>query len=165
MDPTFAGVRDTVNGIISLINAVMRGVAMAVNAVSECLNAIDFTLPDWIPILGGKRFHFNLGTVTAPQIPYLAQGAVLPANKPFLAVVGDQHHGTNVEAPLATIQQAVAEVMHDAVSGNMAGHEATVAVLRELLAAVQCLHITDEELAGAVNRYNQKVAVIRGGVL
>ena len=47
----------------------------------------------------------------APQIPYLAQGAVIPANREFLAVLGDQKHGTNVEAPLETIKQALAEVM------------------------------------------------------
>lgn len=44
---------------------------------------------------------------TIPSIPYLAKGAVLPANKPFLSVVGDQKNGTNVEAPLATIQEAL----------------------------------------------------------
>lgn len=54
--------------------------------------------------------------ITIPSIPYLAQGAVLPANKPFLAMVGDQKNGTNVEAPLETIKQAVAEVM--AVQGT-----------------------------------------------
>ncbi len=41
----------------------------------------------------------------------LAHGAVLPANHPFLAMVGDQHSGTNVEAPLDTIKQALAEVL------------------------------------------------------
>ena len=52
-----------------------------------------------------------MSKVSAPQIPYLAQGAVLPANRPFLAVVGDQKHGTNIEAPLDTIKQALAEVL------------------------------------------------------
>ena len=63
------------------------------------------------PEFGGKTFGFSLKTVTAPAIPYLAKGAVLPANKPFMAVVGDQRHGTNVEAPLTTIQEAVAVVL------------------------------------------------------
>lgn len=49
--------------------------------------------------------------LSVPKIPALAQGAVLPANKPFLAMVGDQKNGTNVEAPLETIKQALAEVM------------------------------------------------------
>ena len=47
----------------------------------------------------------------ANSISKLADGAVLPPNKPFLAIVGDQTNGTNVEAPLSTIQQAVADVM------------------------------------------------------
>jgi len=41
------------------------------------------------------------------SLPQLASGAVLPANQPFAAIVGDQKHGTNVEAPLDTIVQAV----------------------------------------------------------
>lgn len=43
------------------------------------------------------------------EIPALAQGAVIPANKKFLAVLGDQTSGTNVEAPLSTIQQAAVQ--------------------------------------------------------
>lgn len=44
-------------------------------------------------------------------LPALATGAVIPANRPFLAMLGDQTSGTNVEAPLSTIKQAVAEVL------------------------------------------------------
>ena len=43
----------------------------------------------------------------------------MPANRPFLAVVGDQRHGTNVEAPLSTIQAAVAEVMARQGTGDI----------------------------------------------
>lgn len=46
-----------------------------------------------------------------PQIPYLATGAVIPPRAPFLAMLGDQRNGTNIEAPLDTIKQAVAEVV------------------------------------------------------
>lgn len=45
------------------------------------------------------------------SVPHYANGTVLPPNRPHLAIVGDQRHGTNVEAPLDTIKQAVAEVM------------------------------------------------------
>ena len=99
-----------------------------------------------------------------PKSPYLAQGAVLPANKPFLAMVGDQKHGTNVEAPLATIQEAVAVVMEDMIASNMAGHEATVAVLREILSAVLGIEVGDTVIGQAVERYNRQMSVIRGGV-
>ena len=48
-------------------------------------------------------------------------GAVIPANREFLAVLGDQSHGTNVEAPLDTLKQAVAEVMEDLPAGPKGG--------------------------------------------
>lgn len=43
------------------------------------------------------------------NIPYLAQGGVIPANREFLAVLGDQKHGNNIEAPEALIRQIVRE--------------------------------------------------------
>ena len=45
------------------------------------------------------------------DIPQLAHGAVIPPNREFLAVLGDQKSGTNVEAPLSTIKQAVMEAL------------------------------------------------------
>ena len=110
----------------------------------------------------GKEFSLNLPTVKVPQIPYLAQGAVLPANKPFLAVVGDQRHGTNVETPLSTIQEAMAAVMADYTDANMAGHNATVQLLRQILEAVLGIHISDEVIANAYDRYQRQMGVVRG---
>ena len=101
--------------------------------------------------------------LSTPQIPYLAKGAVLPANKPFMAMVGDQKHGTNVEAPLSTIQEAVALVMEDYAASNLAGQEAIVAVLREILEAVLGIEIDGEILARAVENYRRKMAVVKGG--
>ena len=113
--------------------------------------------------MGGKQFGVNLPTVSTPKIPYLAKGAVLPAGKPFLAVVGDQHHGTNVEAPLSTIQEAVALVMEDQTGAILRGFEASVGVQKEILEAVLGIQIGDEVLGRAVNRYNRRMAVIQGG--
>lgn len=152
-----------VNLVIGYMNRILSGVADGINSVVAMVNLLSFRVPDWVPILGGKVFGFDLSSVTPPQIPYLAQGAVLPANKPFLAVVGDQHHGTNVEAPLSTIQEAVALVMEDYISGNMAGHEATVSVLRQILEAVLGISIGDEMLSAAVSRQQTKMAVVKGG--
>ena len=46
-----------------------------------------------------------------PEIPRLARGAVLPPNKPFMAIVGDQKHGTNIEAPADLIKQMAKEAI------------------------------------------------------
>lgn len=44
------------------------------------------------------------------KVPYLANGAVIPPNNPFLAVLGDQRSGYNIEAPVSTIEEAVRSV-------------------------------------------------------
>lgn len=155
--------KNMVNGIIGFINGMISTVVSGINFIIRALNKLSFDVPDWVPLIGGQTWGFNIPEVKAPQIPYLAKGAVLPPNKPFMAVVGDQTHGTNVEAPLTTIQEAVAIVMEDMIRSNIAGHEATVAVLREILEAVLGIHIGDDVIGQAVARYNAKMAVIRGG--
>lgn len=106
-----AVVKVPINGIIGMINGLVSGVCAGVNGIIGLLNKLKFDIPDWVPGLGGQTFGFNIKPLNTPQIPLLAQGAVLPANKPFMAVVGDQKHGTNVEAPLETIKRALAEVL------------------------------------------------------
>ena len=154
-------IKTAVNGIIGFINRMISAVVTGINAVINSLNGLSFDLPD---IFGGGHVGFHISTLTAPQIPYLAQGAVIPANREFLAVLGDQNHGTNVEAPLDTIKQAVAEVMEDLQAGQMAGFEAVVAVLREILSAVYGIELTDEDVGRAVQRWQRKQAIATGGV-
>ena len=154
-------IKTAVNGIIGFINRMISAVVTGINAVINALNGLSFDLPD---IFGGGHVGFNISTLTAPQIPYLAQGAVIPANREFLAVLGDQSHGTNVEAPLDTIKQAVAEVMEDLQAGQMAGFEAVVSVLREILSAVYGIELTDEDVGRAVQRWQRKQLIATGGV-
>lgn len=156
-------IKAPLNAIIAGINILLSGITTGVNTAIKAINKLSFTVPDWVPGIGGETWGFNIKELTAPQIPKLAQGAVLPPNKPFMAIVGDQKHGTNIEAPLSTIQEAVAAVMQEYISANMAGHEATVSVLQEILEAVLGIQIGDDVIASAVNRYNRKMAVMRGG--
>ena len=155
--------RSPINGIIGFLNQLLRGITSGINAMIRGLNQLHFTVPDWVPLLGGESFGFHLSTVKTPQIPYLARGAVLPANQPFLAVVGDQKSGTNVEAPLSTIQEAVALVMRDQTDAILAGFTTSVEVQREILQAVLGIRIGDEVIAAAYDRYSTKLAVQRGG--
>lgn len=151
-----------INAIIGFINGLVSGICSGLNAVIKLLNKLSISIPDWIPGIGGKTLGFNIGLLTAPQIPYLASGAVIPPNAPFMAVLGDQRHGTNVEAPLSTIQEAVAVVMEDMVQSNLSGHEATVSVLQEILQAILGIEIGDTVIGQATARYNQKMAIVRG---
>ena len=155
--------KSAVNGVITLLNSMISRLVSALNSVVSVANRLSFTVPSWVPSLGGKRFGVNLPYVSAPQIPYLAKGAVLPAGKPFLAMVGDQRHGTNIEAPLSTIQEAVALVMEDQTGAILRGFEASIGVQQEILQAVLGIHIGDDVIGLAMQRYQKKQAAIRGG--
>lgn len=155
--------RSTVNGIISLLNGMISRLVSALNAVIGAANRLSFTVPSWVPGIGGKHFGVSMGYVSAPQIPYLAKGAVLPAGKPFLAMVGDQAHGTNVEAPLSTIQEAVALVLQEQMDGMMQGFSALLEENRLLRQTVAAISIGDEALGRAAQRYQHRMHVMYGG--
>nr|DAT87302.1 MAG TPA: minor tail protein [Caudoviricetes sp.] len=98
-----------INGVIGLINGMISAITSGLNWVVKKVNALSFDVPDWVPEIGGKHFGFDFLTFTAPKIPYLATGAVIPANAPFTAILGDQKHGNNIEAPEALIRKIVRE--------------------------------------------------------
>ena len=117
--------------IHGLATMVEDGVMLLWNFFADFVGSI---VRNWNNIWGGNSQYQYTGTIgpqyyaeapamaaysRIPEIPALARGAVLPANKPFLAVVGDQKHGTNVEAPLETIKQALAEVMAQHGGGDI----------------------------------------------
>ena len=114
-DKAWDGIKDIFDGIstsikgtgASAFNAIIR----ALNWLIDKANKISFTVPGWVPGLGGKHIGVNIPKINELQIPKLAQGTVIPPNREFMAVLGDQKHGTNIEAPLDTIKQAVAEVL------------------------------------------------------
>ncbi len=145
-------IKGAVNGIIRFVNGMIQ-------AVVNALNSLSFTVPDWVPEIGGSTFGFNL---TAPQIPYLAQGAVIPPNREFLAVLGDQSSGTNIEAPLSTIEQAVANVLENQLAGQMAGFEAVVAALREVRQAIYDTELTEAGVGRAAQRWQRRQAIMQG---
>lgn len=146
------------NTMIGGIEKFANGLINGINAGIKALNKLSFDVPDWVPGIGGKKFGFNLKEVSKVSIPKLAQGAVIPPNNEFMAVLGDQSHGTNIEAPLDTIKQAVAEVM----SNN--GNAEVIQLLQQLIAVVESknLVIGDKEIGKANARYANKQRIIRG---
>lgn len=83
----------------------------AINGIIDILNSIDIDIPDWVPLIGGSSIDFNIPKMEMPTLPRLATGAVIPANREFLAVLGDQKSGTNIEAPMSTIEEGVENVL------------------------------------------------------
>lgn len=101
--------KGAINGIIGVLNGMISAVVNGVNALFRLLS-FNIDLP------GGKNIGISLPQFTPPQIPYLAKGAVIPPKSPFMAVLGDQRHGNNIEAPEDLIRKIVREE-----AGNAAG--------------------------------------------
>ena len=111
------------NSVIGAVNTIIKAISSGLNAVIRMLNRINFTIPSWVPVFGGNHFGFNIPTISAPQIPYLASGAVIPPNKEFMAVLGDQKQGNNIEAPEGLIRRIVREE-----AGKSSGNKYEVAL-------------------------------------
>ena len=104
-------IKGVINTIIGGINGMVSAVENAINFIIDAINSLSWEIPDWVPLVGGETFGFDIPHVSFWKIPELAEGAVIPPNNPFLAVLGDQSSGTNIEAPLDTIKQALQEAM------------------------------------------------------
>lgn len=111
----FHGIWNTiVGGLEAAVNLIIKGI----NWLIDQLNKIHFEIPDWVPGIGGKSFGINIPHVNELKIPRLAQGAVIPPNREFMAVLGDQKQGTNIEAPADLIRQIVREEINNFGGGE-----------------------------------------------
>lgn len=109
--------KSIVDGFANIFKLPINLIIDGINAFISGLNKIK--IPNWVPVVGGKGFD-------VPKIPKLAQGAVIPPNREFLAVLGDQKHGTNIETPESLLREIYAE-----------GNAETNALLQQLIQVMQ----------------------------
>ena len=147
------GVLDILKGVWNLIVGTVEGainfIIDGINLLISALNKIHFEVPDWVPLVGGKSFGINITPVSRVSLPRLASGAVIPPNREFMAVLGDQKSGTNIETPLATMVQAFKQAMNE--TGGMGGRQITVVMQldhRELGRAVYNLNNEETQRVG-----------------
>ena len=97
------GVTKVFKGILDAWKGLFKGV---INVIIDMINGLTggwSAMAKSVSNIPGFSWAEKL---VIPKIPKLAQGAVIPPNREFLAVLGDQKHGTNIEAPLQTIVDA-----------------------------------------------------------
>lgn len=153
------GVLDILKGVWNLIVGTVEGainfIIDGINLLISALNKIHFEVPDWVPLVGGKSFGINITPVSRVSLPRLASGAVIPPNREFMAVLGDQKSGTNIETPLATMVQAFKQAINE--PGGAGGRQMTV-----------ILQLDRRELGRAIYQLNneetQRVGVRLAGV-
>lgn len=109
-------------GIITLgVGLVLSITSTKVNNLSSAMNSVAKGVAAKASSLGGAgRGGSNMRVTSAVvgNIPALAQGAVIPPNREFMAVLGDQKSGTNIETPLATMIEAFKTAMRDMDTGG-----------------------------------------------
>lgn len=109
----FDGIKEgIINAFKAVVNALITGINKVVSMPFKGLNDILNTIQN-ISFLGISPFSWLSWRAPVPEIPMLAQGAVIPPNKKFTAVLGDQTHGNNLEAPESLIRKIVREESGD----------------------------------------------------
>ena len=106
------------NTVLTIIGSLVNFVIMGLNWMIEKINSIEFDVPDWVPLIGGKSLSPSIPSIKEWDIPQLAQGAVIPPNREFLAVLGDQKSGTNIETPLSTMVDAFKQAINETGMGG-----------------------------------------------
>jgi phage-related protein len=126
-------VKSAFEGIVNFIKApINQAISIVNNAVGMINSAIGgiesaFSFGPWnVPTpFGTKRIGFHATFPRVGTIPYLASGAVIPPRSEFLAVLGDQKKGNNLEAPESLLRQIVRE---ESVKGQGNGNTYNVTV-------------------------------------
>ena len=138
------------NGILGFFESIVNGLIDGLNWFLSGFNSA----ATWAGKVLGKDWS-GIGQVQHISIPRLAQGAVIPPNREFMAVLGDQKSGTNIETPRATMVQAFKQAMNE--TGGMGGRSITVV-----------MQVDKREFARAVYQANndetQRVGVRLAGV-
>lgn len=107
---TFEGIKNKVKEIFNKVIGIVNG---AIGTVNGAISGIEsaFSFGPWkVPTpFGSKTIGFSASFPRVPTIPYLAKGAVIPPRSEFLAVLGDQKQGNNIETPEALLRKIVRE--------------------------------------------------------
>ena len=115
----FGGIKDTIRNIL---NKVIGIVNSAIGTVNSAIGGIEsaFSFGPWeVPTpFGKKTIGFSATFPRVPTVPYLAKGAVIPPRSEFLAVLGDQKQGNNIETPEALLRKIVREESGGQQSGG-----------------------------------------------
>lgn len=73
---------NTFDSLASIMKGPINAIIAMINSIVESINGMAFNVPDWVPVIGGQKFGFEL-----PKIPQLAEGGI--ATQPTLATIAE----------------------------------------------------------------------------
>lgn len=111
----FRGIWNTIVGVFeAAVNLIIKGINWLISKLNSLLE--NSLLAKGLDLIG-IEFR-GIPQIPEVHIPRLAQGAVIPPNRKFMAVLGDQKQGTNIEAPADLIRQIVREEINSFGGGE-----------------------------------------------
>lgn len=111
----FRGIWNTIVGVLeAAVNLIIKGINWLISKLNSLLE--NSLLAKGLDLIG-IEFR-GIPQIPEVHIPRLAQGAVIPPNRKFMAVLGDQRNGTNIEAPADLIRQIVREEINNFGGGE-----------------------------------------------
>lgn len=115
-DSATRGIEQTLNAIVRKVNDTINNIN---GALSNIEHAFTFTYTYQNPVTGfTDRYTSWMNLSRVNSVPYLASGAVIPPRSEFLAVLGDQKSGNNIEAPENLLRKIVREESPQKQDGN-----------------------------------------------
>ena len=97
IQPISSGFKGFANGIIGFFEGMVNGGISGVNKLIEAINKISFDVPEWVPVIGGKDFGFNLPTMAKVTLPRMGTGGIVSKATPV--IVGEK--GPEAVVPLS----------------------------------------------------------------
>lgn len=148
-DGIFSGIADIAKGpinmVIGLINGMLDGLESGINSIVRKVNSLSFDVPDWVPVIGGDHFGFDLPQVGFGSIPYLAEGGYVKPNTPQLAMIGDNKHQGEVVAPEDKLIDMAQKAAAMASSAELLAE--AISILKQILKILETLDL-DIQLDG-----------------
>ena len=134
-----------INMVIGLINGMLDGLESGINWIVRRVNALSFDVPDWVTVIGGDHFGFDLPEVGFGSIPYLAEGGYVKPNTPQLAMIGDNKHQGEVVAPEDKLIDMAQKAAAMASSAELLAE--AISILKQILKILEALDL-DIQLDG-----------------
>lgn len=134
----WGAIKGVINGILRGIESMVNGVIKGLNFMINALNKLSFDVPDWVPVIGGKKFGFNIRNISEVSLPRLADGGMVNAGTAFIAgeagaeVVANIGNRTGV-MNTDEMRESVAQGVVDANAEQNALLREEISILRKLL--------------------------------
>lgn len=120
-------IKNVINSILSGIEKMVNGIISGINKMSSAFRRLSFSIPDWVPSVGGKSFSINIPQISSVSLPRLARGGI--AYQPTQAIIGEA--GKEAIIPLENNTEWL-DKLADRIASKISSNNGTTTFVAEL---------------------------------